>query len=93
MMEDPVSDGANLSDLKDLGREKFEPDPDLQDWQNRVLEEHWELDTKMANLIQFIENNEQYRKLSPKDQALLRYQLLLMEGYLEVLEERIDNFT
>jgi len=91
-MEDPVSDGVNLSDLQ-AGREKFEPDPDLQDWQNRVLEEHWELDTKMANLIQFIENNEQYRNLSPKDQALLRYQLLLMEGYLEVLEERIDNFT
>ena len=64
----------------------------LQQHQVRVLEEREELDRKVTALKQFFSTSK-FSELTALDQSLLRNQARFMEGYLEVLVDRIINFS
>lgn len=63
----------------------------MEEYQQRVIEEHAELDRRLDKLQAFRDSTE-YRILPREDQVLLNRQAVCMEGLLEVLAERIRRF-
>jgi len=64
----------------------------MPEYQIRVIEEKDELCRKLDALGLFIDKGAVFPQLSTAEQARLRYQRLLMAGYLSVLTERIAAF-
>ena len=60
-------------------------------WQERVIEEHAELKTKIDALQVFM-LNAQYKKLEEVDQYLMSAQLSTMQNYALILFQRITRF-
>lgn len=63
----------------------------MEAYQQRVIEEHAELDRRLDKLQAFRDSTE-YRILPREEQVLLNRQAVCMEGLLEVLAERIKRF-
>lgn len=61
-------------------------------FQQRVICEKKELDTKLIALEAFIDNGEFYAALAQDEKDRLRKQRGFMEGYSIVLTERINAF-
>jgi hypothetical protein len=61
-------------------------------FQERVIEEKKELDDKIEKLKQFF-NTAIYQNLPKDERRRLSRQYTYMEGYSNVLKERIDNFV
>lgn len=64
----------------------------MPEYQVRVIEEKDELSRKLGALSLFIDEGAVFPTLPAAEQARLRYQRLLMTGYLNVLVDRIGNF-
>ena len=64
---------------------------ELQDWQQRVIEEHGELRGRWLTLDAFFQSN-QYKKLDKVNQDLLQRQWMHMRDYVSVLNDRIKLF-
>lgn len=65
---------------------------DWQPHQQRVSEEAQELRKKITDLSNFIQTNRIYQMLKKEEQNRLKKQLEVMEVYLLILVERINNF-
>lgn len=66
----------------------------MKPYQQRVIEEKRELDTKIKALNAFLDARpEKPGAISSHEFLRLRYQLALMKAYSNVLEERITEFT
>lgn len=63
----------------------------MEDWQQRVIDEHTELVAKMDKLLSFL-STQQYAGLSVKDRELLVRQWNAMMGYAMILAERCRSF-
>lgn len=63
----------------------------MQPHQQRVVDEKRELDDKIQKLTAFF-NTEIYRGLRSAEKRLLSNQLMHMNGYSEVLADRISLF-
>lgn len=63
----------------------------MEDFQQRVVEEREELETKMAKLSDFM-HGDTYTELSATDQGLLMVQLVAMQNYSDALFRRIELF-
>ena len=64
----------------------------MQPHQQRVVDEKAELDAKLAKLLTFIMNNPTYKTLPAAEQHRLSQQSGFMQGYSNVLAERIAAF-
>lgn len=64
----------------------------LSTYQERVITEKMELDTKLKNLMGFIADNLAFTALSGRERDLLTSQAEAMTSYSVVLEKRIDAF-
>lgn len=64
----------------------------LQPYQERVVTEKTELDTKLKGLTDFIEG-EKFPALDNAEKARLIAQKLVMEEYSGILGERIEAFS
>lgn len=64
----------------------------MQDYQQRVINEKIELDTRREKLGEF-KNTNQFIMLPWQDQELMNTQAHLMTAYSAVLGERIASFT
>lgn len=64
----------------------------MQPYQERVIAERDELEPKITRLSKFLDS-ETCRSLPEAEQARLLRQLGHMNGYHEVLDERINAFT
>jgi hypothetical protein len=60
--------------------------------QQRVVDEQKELLEKLNKLRAFIESSPIFKKLPYDEQGRLKIQRFLMQEYLAVLLDRIDNF-
>lgn len=60
----------------------------MQPWQERVRTEHYELMEKIEKLEAFMEGHV-FEALIEKDRLLLHRQLLVMNEYRAILEERL----
>ncbi len=60
-------------------------------YQERVVNEKYELSEKMAKLLEFFKSDT-FSGLSEAERSRLRNQARFMEGYAAVLEERISAF-
>jgi hypothetical protein len=78
-----------VHDWKD--RKSAEP-VQLEPHQDRVLEEHEELDRKLEALHVFIEDSTTFRHLGKFDQRLLVDQRHAMTVYRDILRGRIKRF-
>jgi hypothetical protein len=56
----------------------------------RLKVEKTDLAEKTEKLISFIDNEELFSKIDPMQQTLLKQQVGYMQGYLSVLEQRLD---
>lgn len=65
----------------------------MTDWQRRVIEEAHELSNNVQKLGSFIDRNPDFFACSVPEQSRLMLQRALMQGYLNVLRERIENFN
>jgi len=64
----------------------------MSTWQERLIEEHAELDARGEKLVTFImEEGGTYDTLPRSDQMYLVAQLAHMSSYCDVLEDRIDR--
>lgn len=63
----------------------------LADWQMRVVNEHYELNMRVHNLITFL-SSDLAEQLSGQEIELLNKQLPLMIGYRDILDKRIKLF-
>lgn len=63
----------------------------MQPYQQRVIDEKKELDTKLSKLSLF-RTDGKFRELVSKDQELLNLQYHIMEALSMVLTARIKNF-
>ena len=61
----------------------------MEDYQKRVVDEKTALDEKIVRLGDFIVNSPVFATLVVHEQTLLRDQLLHMQGYSDVLRDRI----
>ena len=64
----------------------------MKEFQQRVIDEKTELDSKISRLKPFL-SRDVFQTLPDAEQARLVRQLSLMAGYSEVLGERIAAFT
>jgi len=64
----------------------------VQEYQRRVIDEHFELEKKIHKLTEFIAGPV-FCGLSSAEQRLLRRQQVLMELYAETITARIDGFN
>lgn len=60
--------------------------------QQRVVEEAQELESKLAKLDAFMEDERKFWSLSARERGFLQYQGSAMRNYLWVLKERIAFF-
>jgi hypothetical protein len=56
----------------------------------KVTTERDELEIKLKKLAAFIYNNDAFKKINPKQQKLLKKQLVVMDAYLDILNERLE---
>lgn len=63
----------------------------MQDWQQRVVDEQRELNSKLRDLIAFTVT-EEYRKLTTVDRNLMIEQQGAMAAYNNILADRIARF-
>lgn len=63
----------------------------MEDFQQRVVEEKEELETKMEKLSDFM-HGDTYAELSATDQGLLMVQLVAMQNYSDALSRRMELF-
>lgn len=63
----------------------------MEDYQQRVVDEKTEIDTKLKNLRTFM-HGDVYASLPATEQGLLMVQLVAMDNYSEVLARRIELF-
>lgn len=56
----------------------------------RLQVEKSELSEKVEKLVSFIDNEELFSKIDPMQQTLLKQQVGYMQGYLSVLEQRLE---
>jgi hypothetical protein len=61
----------------------------MEDYQERVIKEKEDLDIKIHKLGLFLYQN----KISEKETNLLEKQLVIMEEYSDILDERIFLFS
>ena len=65
----------------------------MENWQQRIIDEKEELDTKLTKLEKFIYNEEgTFNSLSNMNQNLLRAQAEIMAEYSAVLRRRIAGW-
>ena len=64
----------------------------MQEFQQRVIEEKKELDSKLNKLKDFM-HSEQYAQLDSTNQGLLMVQQVAMENYSDALARRIEMFN
>lgn len=55
----------------------------------RLVNEHFELTEKIGKLKPFI-TSENFQKVEPKQQELLKKQVVAMEEYADILQERLE---
>lgn len=66
----------------------------MEAWQERVVSERSELNTKLSALSAFISRqNPAFVSLSAEDQDILRRQRDAMLEYSDILAERIERFS
>ena len=63
----------------------------MQPHEQRVLDEHHDLASKMSKLSDFLESS-LFKGLPSADRVLLETQYYQMSGYLETLQQRISRF-
>lgn len=63
----------------------------MKDFQQRVVEEKKELDSKLSNLKTFMSSKD-YESLPLKHKQLLIRQRVLMDEYSDILKNRIELF-
>ena len=56
----------------------------------RVTAERDELEIKLKKLAAFIYNNDAFKKINPRQQKLLKEQLVVMDRYLDILNKRLE---
>jgi hypothetical protein len=64
----------------------------MQPYQQRVVDESFELNLKTAKLNNFIVAGTVFNRLPLSQQRLLRAQLRAMQAYVEILMLRIEDF-
>lgn len=64
----------------------------FQPHEQRVIDEHADLDDKLKKLSAFIKVSPIYASLDEDEQGRLRIQQAAMTAYSEVLEQRIRHF-
>lgn len=64
----------------------------MQPYQQRVVDEHDELNTKVGKLTDFLESD-QFDTVDPEEQHRLVQQLFVMELYLDILTQRVKAFN
>ena len=64
----------------------------MEAYQERVIEEKKELDSKIERLTTFIKS-EKFDKLPEDEQKRMRWQAVTMELYSAALADRVENFT
>jgi hypothetical protein len=65
----------------------------LLPYQERVIQEHSELQQKIEGLTVFINDSESpFKYLNQEEQQLLKEQLNIMDQYIQILFKRITNF-
>ena len=65
----------------------------MKDWQERVLNEHIALSTRLTALASFISRRDpQFLALAPRDQQLMKLQRDAMLEYEDILSERLSRF-
>jgi hypothetical protein len=65
---------------------------EMEDYQQRVMQEKAELDRKAKALSEFIGNNPAFDAIDPDEQERMKVQNDIMRQYSEVLGERIASF-
>lgn len=65
----------------------------MQEWQQRVVDEANELDSKLQKLELFINTNPNFKNLNPYEAQRLKDQHYYMTKYSEVLHSRIVHFN
>lgn len=65
----------------------------MQPYQQRVVDEKSELDSKILNLLKFIETNDNFKSLPADEKDRLQNQSVIMEKYSLILGQRITAFT
>lgn len=65
---------------------------ELQDFQQRVVEEKQELDDKISRLTTFMQRYDYDDRASSSEHARLTSQLDLMRQYSQILKQRIEAF-
>ena len=63
----------------------------MQEFQQGVLAEYSELNSKLNRLVRFIES-ETYAALPAEEKELLRRQSEIMGEYAAILDKRLDRF-
>ena len=64
----------------------------MQPWQQRVIEEHNELDKKIDKLETFIKTMDDTNRVAYQDWQLLEAQLHAMRAYRQILSIRSSKF-
>ena len=67
-------------------------DKELQPYQQRVVEEKKELDTKIEKLSVFMRGPDFNQKMVWRERAILIAQFNVMTKYSSILRDRIGNF-
>lgn len=65
----------------------------MQTYQDRVRQEHLELEEKLSKLKHFIQFNPTYKELDQAERDRLFHQSIHMERYNQILIECIKAFT
>lgn len=65
----------------------------MREHEKRVINEKLDLDEKIKKLEAFLRNQEASEGLSKVERGLMMMQLIAMETYSSVLEERINGFA
>lgn len=63
----------------------------MEEWQRRVITEKNEMEDRIGGLKNFL-NSESSVYIEEEDRIILRWQLSIMDQYLQVLIIRIENF-
>jgi hypothetical protein len=64
----------------------------MEDFQNRVVVEKYELDVKIDLLAKFL-NGERSKTLLQPERSRMDRQIMAMRGYSAILGERIEAFS
>jgi hypothetical protein len=67
-------------------------DPQMTDWQERMVEEARQLGEKLLAATAML-TNQKYLGLTELERRLLHNQITQMEGYYYILVERIAHYT